>query len=112
MQEKAFPCPYEGCDKACIEKPMLRNHLINSHIKTRPYVCQIHDASCGGTTSYNDASNLNAHYRKRHGVKLPIPVVKLADCVAAVENPDERMWHISVISKSVLANMLEDKFDQ
>ena len=36
MQEKAFPCPYDGCDKACIVKPQLRNHLINNHIKTRP----------------------------------------------------------------------------
>ena len=109
LQEKAYPCPYEGCDKACVEKPTLRNHLINNHIKTRPYVCQIQDSSCGGTTSYNDPSNLSAHYRKRHGTKLPIPAARLVDCVAAVENPDERAWHISVISKSALASMLEEK---
>ena len=102
MQDKAFPCPYEGCDKAFTHKPAIRQHMVNCHIKTRPYVCQISDGSCMGTMSYNDPTNLLAHYKKRHGTKFPIHVAKLSDCIAAVENPSERAWHITVISKSAL----------
>ena len=72
-------------------------------IKMCRYVCQTSDRSCMGTTSCNDPTNLFVHCKKRHCTKFPIHMAKLAECIAALENPRERTRHLSVISKSALA---------
>lgn len=52
----------EECGKGFIIKTALRTHMMNVHIKTRPYACQY---GCGAT--YNDVSNRAHHENKKHG---------------------------------------------
>ena len=58
--KKKYKCVY--CEKAFISKNMLDAHMMNIHIKTRPYSCRF-----GCDFSYNDISNRNSHEKMKHG---------------------------------------------
>ncbi|XP_059080450.1 uncharacterized protein LOC131878486 [Tigriopus californicus] len=51
------------CAKGFSDKSKLRYHMLNMHIKSRPYVCR----SEGCTAAFNFNGNLYAHERKLHG---------------------------------------------
>jgi len=58
--DKRFICSY--CGKGFMEKYQHNKHVINMHTKTQPYQCRY-----GCDNRYNDASNRNAHEKRRHG---------------------------------------------
>ena len=55
-----FKC--EVCEKGFFTKCRLKKHMMNVHLKLRPYKCRY-----GCEFGYNDFSNRNAHERKKHG---------------------------------------------
>ena len=54
----------DQCPKGFKDKNQLKVHLINVHLKTRPYRCRY---DCIGNIGYNDLSNRNSHEKKKHG---------------------------------------------
>lgn len=52
----------EQCDKKFISNGALKSHMMNVHIRSRPYNCRY-----GCNMAYNDVSNRNAHEKKKHG---------------------------------------------
>ena len=61
--EKRFRC--ESCGKGFIDNSNLKSHMINVHIKSRPYRCRY--AGCENIPGYNDVSNRNSHEKQKHG---------------------------------------------
>ena len=59
-KDKAFVC--KDCGKGFILRKCLDKHIMNVHLKLRPYNCRY-----GCEFAYNDSSNRNAHERKTHG---------------------------------------------
>jgi len=57
---KEFQCKH--CGKGFIRKKTLDQHMMNMHLKLRPYKCRY-----GCDISYNDQSNRNQHERRQHG---------------------------------------------
>ena len=57
---KKFIC--EHCDKRFFTSASLNKHIMNVHLKLRPYSCRY-----GCEFAYNDVSNRNAHEKKTHG---------------------------------------------
>ena len=75
----------DQCDKKFISNSALKCHMMNVHIRTRPYNCRY-----GCNMAYNDVSNRNSHEKKKHGGLFqtdpnPNPVVPAA--AAAVAAP-------------------------
>ena len=52
----------QDCEKGFISKHALDNHVMNVHLKLRPYKCRY-----GCEFGYNDPANRNSHERKKHG---------------------------------------------
>jgi len=52
----------QHCDKGFMELGRLRNHMMNVHLKEKPYNCRY-----GCELAYNDTSNRNQHEKRRHG---------------------------------------------
>ena len=50
------------CGKGFVGSNALKTHMMNVHIKARPYACRY---GCGA--AYNDSSNRGHHERKKHG---------------------------------------------
>ena len=59
-KDKSFQCT--DCGKGFALKKCLDKHIMNVHLKLRPYKCRY-----GCEFAYNDSSNRNAHERKTHG---------------------------------------------
>ena len=59
-KDKKFHC--EQCEKGFPESSRLSRHMMNEHIKSRPYHCR--HPPC--EMRYNDLSNRNSHERKSH----------------------------------------------
>ena len=59
-EDKKFIC--EHCDKRFFTSASLNKHIMNVHLKLRPYSCRY-----GCEFAYNDVSNRNAHEKKTHG---------------------------------------------
>ena len=57
--EKKYQC--KDCDKGFRDKARLGNHIMNVHIKSKPYQCRF-----GCENRYNDTSNRLAHEKRRH----------------------------------------------
>merc|ERR1712062_908760 len=55
-----FKC--EACGKGFNDKCRLGKHMMNVHLKLRPYKCRY-----GCEFGYNDVSNRNSHERNKHG---------------------------------------------
>ena len=55
-----FNC--EICGKGFTDKHKLNKHMMNVHLKLRPYKCRY-----GCEFGYNELSNRNSHERKKHG---------------------------------------------
>lgn len=85
-------CPYPGCEKTAYEVPKLIRHIINTHIKSYPYICQL---GCSGV-KYNDMTNIKAHYKKHHGEKVFVKSAGLGECLRTLEE-SARMYHESII---------------
>ena len=64
--QKKFQC--QQCGKGFLVQRALDSHMMNMHLKLKPYNCRY-----GCEISYNDVSNRNHHERKQHG-KLFISV--------------------------------------
>ena len=58
--QKKFICTH--CGKGFEFKNKLDGHIMNMHLKLRPYKCRY-----GCADAYNDKSNLAAHEKKKHG---------------------------------------------
>ena len=58
--EKKYQC--KECGKGFIDITKLNGHMMNVHIRSRPYHCRY---QCG--VSYNDRGNRNGHERSKHG---------------------------------------------
>ena len=58
--EKKVVC--SECGKGCGNKYSLEKHMMNVHLKLRPYKCRY-----GCDIAYNDSSNRNCHEKKKHG---------------------------------------------
>ena len=54
----------EICGAGFVAKPNLDRHMMNVHLKLRPYKCRY---GLGCEFAYNDTSNRDAHERKKHG---------------------------------------------
>ena len=52
----------DQCDKKFISNSALKCHMMNVHIRSRPYNCRY-----GCNMAYNDVSNRNSHEKKKHG---------------------------------------------
>lgn len=63
-EDKANKCGL--CQKNFSEKPKLKYHVLNIHIKSRPYNCR----SPGCSSTFNYCGNLYAHEKKLHGRAL------------------------------------------
>ena len=61
-EQKDFVCNVENCKKGFYIKHLLDKHMMNVHLKLRPYTCRY-----GCEFAYNDKSNRDAHERKKHG---------------------------------------------
>ena len=59
-EKKNFRCQH--CSKGFFYKHQLDQHLMNMHLKLKPYNCRY-----GCDLSYNDISNRNQHEKRRHG---------------------------------------------
>ena len=59
-EDKKFIC--EHCDKRFFNVHLLNKHIMNVHLKLRPYKCRY-----GCEFAYNDVSNRAAHEKKTHG---------------------------------------------
>ena len=59
--EKRFKC--DQCSKGFVSKTQLNSHIMNVHLKLRPYKCRH-----GCDQDYNDLSNLTQHEKRAHGV--------------------------------------------
>ena len=59
-EKKNFQCQH--CSKGFFYKHQLDQHLMNMHLKLKPYNCRY-----GCDLSYNDISNRNQHEKRRHG---------------------------------------------
>ena len=88
-------CPYPGCEKTACEVPKIIRHMINIHIKSYPYICQL---GCSGV-KYNDMTNIKAHYKKHHGEKVFVKNAQLGDCLRTLDE-SARMYHESIIHTS------------
>ena len=64
--EKKYKC--QICAKGFPESNRVRNHMMNVHIKARPYQCRYND--CDNTIGFNDVSNRNAHENRKHGKRF------------------------------------------
>jgi len=60
IEQMKFKC--EFCAKGFVEKGKLEKHMMNVHLKERPYNCRY-----GCDIAYNDVSNRNQHEKRRHG---------------------------------------------
>ena len=58
--QKKFQC--KNCGKGFDHMKNLDQHMMNMHLKLKPYNCRY-----GCEISYNDKSNRNHHERKQHG---------------------------------------------
>ena len=58
--EKRHQCPH--CDKGFADSTELKRHIMNAHLKLRPYRCRY-----GCDMAYNDRSNMRQHEKRRHG---------------------------------------------
>ena len=52
----------QHCEKGFISNRSLDAHIMNVHLKLRPYKCRY-----GCEFGYNDPANRNSHERKKHG---------------------------------------------
>ena len=59
--DKRFKC--DQCSKGFISKLRLDSHIMNVHLKLRPFKCRY-----GCDQAYNDRSNLIQHEKRAHGV--------------------------------------------
>ena len=91
FQEK-IQCPYPGCQYLGPDAPRNIRHIINNHIKSYPYICQL---GCSGV-QYNDMTNIRAHYKKHHGEKVFVKTVQLIDCLKTLDE-NARVYHESII---------------
>ena len=85
-------CPYAPCPVSIVGRGKFETHLINVHIKCRPYSCQM---GCSNAT-YNDNSNLRAHYKKTHGKVITTPNIPLEKCWEMM-NEVEAKYHRSIV---------------
>ena len=69
--------------------------MINTHIKSYPYICQL---GCSGV-KYNDMTNIKAHYKRHHGEKVLVKNAQLMDCLQSLDE-NARMYHESIVHKS------------
>ena len=74
----------DQCDKKFISNSALKCHMMNVHIRSRPYNCRY-----GCNMAYNDVSNRNSHEKKKHGGLFqtdpnPNPVVPVAPSAVPV----------------------------
>lgn len=60
-EDRPYKCG--PCDKTFVVKPTLKQHVLNLHLKTRPFLCR----SPGCAANFNHLANLYAHERKLHG---------------------------------------------
>ena len=72
----------DQCDKKFISNSALKCHMMNVHIRSRPYNCRY-----GCNMAYNDVSNRNSHEKKKHGGLFqtdpnPNPVLPVAAAAA------------------------------
>ena len=74
-------CQCQHCGKGFWEQHSLDKHIMNMHLKLRPYNCRY-----GCEISYNDVSNRNHHEKRKHG-KYFISIEE--------EKMKERMKHIT-----------------
>ena len=58
--EKRHQCPH--CDIGFVRSNELKRHIMNAHLKLRPYRCRY-----GCDMAYNDRSNMRQHEKRRHG---------------------------------------------
>jgi hypothetical protein len=54
----------DQCEKGFNDQAKLRSHMMNVHLKSRPYKCGY---GCSDNIGYNDVSNRNSHEKKKHG---------------------------------------------
>ena len=59
-------CKCEHCNKGFFDKNHLKSHVMNVHLKLRPYKCRY-----GCDQDYNDRSNRRQHEKRAHGVIGP-----------------------------------------
>ena len=90
-----MPCPYPSCEKRSAEVPRLVRHIINAHVKSYPYICQL---GCDGV-KYNDMTNIKAHYKRHHGEKVFVKNAALADCLRTLSE-NARTYHESILNKN------------
>lgn len=63
--DRAFKCPYEGCDKDYFEQKHLKQHIKSSHTQDRGYQCQ--EEGCGKT--FVTATRLRRHATVHEGAE-------------------------------------------
>ena len=61
-EQRGYVCHFDNCRKGFIQKNVLDQHLMNVHLKLRPYKCRY-----GCDFGYNDPSNRDSHEKKKHG---------------------------------------------
>ncbi len=67
--DEAKPHRCTDCGKGFVTSNALKTHMMNVHIKARPYACRY---GCGA--AYNDSSNRGHHERKKHGGNFKGPL--------------------------------------
>lgn len=65
--ESEWPFGCEHCERRFVKKVFLRDHIIQVHLKTRPYKCRY---GCG--QGYNDHSSRCKHEKGSHGAIFPV----------------------------------------
>lgn len=85
-QDRPFKC--RECGKAFVEKPKLKYHLMNTHIRSRPFVCRYENCK----SDFNDLCNLYAHEKKVHG-KVRGQAPSINEFVT-----DEKMYEMGIIA--------------
>ncbi|TRY73481.1 hypothetical protein TCAL_05055 [Tigriopus californicus] len=93
-EDKAYKCGL--CQKNFSEKPKLKYHMLNIHIKSRPYNCR----SPGCTSTFNYCGNLYAHEKKLHGralgkatsIDIVIPDSQLLELGCKLKPPIQKMF--------------------
>ncbi|KAL5532924.1 hypothetical protein ACEPAF_4698 [Sanghuangporus sanghuang] len=60
---KRYECAWPGCKHSTLQKTNLKTHFLATHLKERPYQCNIH----GCRDTFGDQSSLIRHEKRTHG---------------------------------------------